>query len=155
MLLTDHLHVVQGLAPDADRFNGDPAGDVVSLREYNAFMAVLEVGAGGTGTATIKVEECDDFVPSNSTAIPFKYQKKSSSDDSFGDVQDATAAGVATTAGADDVYLIMVNAADLSEGYPNLRVTLTEVVNDPVDASLLYLLGEPAHADPNHKAATA
>ena len=40
----DHL-IVTGLVPAADRYNTDPAGDVVSLEEYGHLLAILDEGA--------------------------------------------------------------------------------------------------------------
>ena len=70
------------LAPDADRYDSDPATDVYNLEDYEGIVFILAEGAGGTGTVKIQVEECDDVVPTNSTAIAFNYRLLTSANSS-------------------------------------------------------------------------
>lgn len=144
MQLQERVHVVNGLPPAADRYNSNPAGDVVSLANFSHFMALLSEGAGGTGTAEITVEACDNFTPSNTVEIPFKYRVRTTGD-TWGALTQATADGVTPAAGANKDVQIFVEAADLPEGYPNVRVKLTEVVNDPCVAGLMYILSGPRY----------
>jgi hypothetical protein len=137
--------IVMALAPDADRYNGDPASDVVALDKYNHATFILQEGEGGTGTAAITVEACDDFVPTNPVAIPFKY-KVCTTGDTFGAVQSATASGVTPAAGANKQVAIEVDARSLPEGYNKCRAKLTEGVNSPVDAGMICILSEPRYA---------
>lgn len=125
-----------GIAPAADAFASDPATDVVSLANFVGCSFTLLVGAGGTGTATVTVEECDDATPSNSTAIAFRYRRKDGTA-AWGEWTDATASGFTTTAGAAELYEVDVKAADLSDGFPNVRAVFTEVADDPVAAGVL------------------
>jgi hypothetical protein len=144
-MFVNHFLPVLALAPDADRYAGDPATDVFSLKEFREITFILQEGAGGTGTATITIEECDGFTPSEpdgAVAIPFRYQL-SQADGTLGDLTDATAAGVTT--GANKIVSITVHASALSDGFPFVRLQLTEVVNDPVDAGVVAILGEPRY----------
>ena len=50
-------------------------------------------GYYATGTSTITIEACDDVSASNVSAIPFKYQKQTGSDDTYGALTSATTAG--------------------------------------------------------------
>lgn len=125
-----------GLVPAADRFNANPATDVIDLSQYKGVRFILFVGAGGTGTATLTVEECDQAdAGGTNTARAFRYRRKDGTAE-FGEWQDATASGFTTTAGADEVYEVDIQAGAL-EASSFVRLQLTEVANDPVDGCVL------------------
>jgi hypothetical protein len=130
------------IAANEDIFNGNPASDVFSMAEADRAVCLVICNAGASGTAVLTVEACDDFTPSNTDAIPFFY-RKCSSGDTAGDVTAATAAGFTIAAGADKVYAVEIDAADvIATGYENCRIQLTEGVNNPVDgAAVVFLLG--------------
>lgn len=125
------MQFVTVVAPSADVFDGNPAGKPVRLDNAQKVLHLLSIGAGGTGTATITMEKCDNAAGDNAVAIPFKY-RKATTDDNFGALTDATSAGITTTAGTNDQYLTEVDARDLSVDKPWVRIKLTEVVNSPV-----------------------
>ncbi len=141
MIFTEQHLVVPALYPDADRYNSDPATDVFDMRLYDHITFILTEGAGGTGTVKIQVEECDDTTPSNSTAIAFNY-RVASTPDTWGALTAATSAGYTTTAGANKQVAVEVDAAELSDGYPYVRLQLTEVVDNPCDASVIAILSK-------------
>ena len=117
-------HIVQALAP-VD-INGGKNSDVWSMAEYN--HATIIVGLGVTGAATtVTVEECDDFVPTNSTAIAFNYYAEATADgDTLGARTAATTSGFAAGTADGIFYVIEIDAEELSDGYPNLRVALSD-----------------------------
>lgn len=112
--------------PLADGYAGNPASDVVSLKNYSHANFFVHEGAGATGTATITVEECTAIGGTGATAIAFKYRVNN------GEWADATTSGFTTTAGADVSYEIAVAAEDLSSDSPFVRLQFTEVVDSPV-----------------------
>jgi hypothetical protein len=149
-LLMERLHFVKGLDPVADAFDGTKFSDVVSTRGAEKVLFVVHVGVatGGTANATLTVQACDDVVPSNRTAVPFKY-RKATTGDTFGAITDAAAAGFVMTVGSSQIYLIEVDAAQAhtAGGYANPFVQLKSVEgeNDPVVASVLIILGDRSH----------
>lgn len=146
-LILEGLKVIGGLAPDSDIYEGGPnSTDVVSLAEYERVVFALyqKTGGSNTGTATVTVEACDNFTPSNTTAIAFTYYKNESagSADAFTKAT-ATTSGFVTTANKTSIYLVEVKASDLiASGYPNVRMKLTEAVDDIVIGSVLILAGQ-------------
>lgn len=144
MLLTEQHHVVRALAPDADRYNGDPATDVFNLENYGHITFLLDEGAGGTGTVKIEVEECTAADGTGATAIAYRYRV--SSGDTWGALTAVAAAGYTTVAGADKMVAIEIDAKELSDGSNFVRLQLTEVVDDPCDAAVLAILSEPRYA---------
>lgn len=150
MRLFDKLHFV----PQASAFNADASdglagtqySDVFNLAKYRKILFVVQKGAGATGTATITVESCDTLVPGTGTAIAYKY-KISTTLDTFGVTTAATTAGFTTTAGADQCYIIEVDASELSGTNQYVRVKTVEVANSPVDCMILAILGNARIAE--------
>jgi len=139
--LLSNLHFVKGLDPVADAFSGTVYSDVVSLENYQSALFLVHKGIGTTGTSTITVEACDDFVPTNATAVPF-YSKSITSTDANGAMTARAAAGFTTTAGSSQIYAIQVDAEELlASGYPCVRLKMVEVVDSPVLGGIAIALG--------------
>ena len=139
--MIERCHLVQSVtsgeqAAGEDMYNGNIVSDVVSMRNAETATWIIQQLAGVTGTATIEIFACDDVTPTNTSAISFYYKRITS-----GDTQGATTETKAlrTTAGADQCYLIEVDAAKLAEvgayGYVQLRAT--EADNSPVDGTII------------------
>lgn len=144
--LLQNLKVVKGLAPAADRYNTDPVGDYVKMKLHDFFMGVVHQEGGTTGKATITVLAADDASGTNAAAIAFKYSVGGSGYGANGDAQgtltQATTAGFDTTAATERTYKIYVKSSDLPANQPWIAIQLTEASNDPVNGSMIYLLGE-------------
>ena len=138
---SEENHAVLALAPSADALAGTVYSDVISMKHAARIAFVLIKGDGATGTTAVTLEECDDTTPSNSSAIAFEY-KVCTSGDTWGTKQTATTAGFTTTAGADQMYCIEVDAAGLSAGYPYLRLKMVEDADDPCVAGVLAVLSD-------------
>lgn len=131
-------HAVIGLQPDADRYNADPASDVFNMEHYDHITFLLFEGAGGTGTVKLQVEECTAIDGTGATAIAFRYRVQSG--ETWGALTASAATGYTTTAGANKAVAVEVEAAELSDGSPFVRLQLTEVADDPCDAVLIAVL---------------
>lgn len=143
MSLAETIKFVKGLAPAADRYNGDPATDIINLANYDKVCFLIHQQGGTTGKATVTVEACDDLSASATQAIAFRYavgaSGAASGGDLMGNLQEALAAGFDTTPATDRQYLIEVKADELPSGYPYVRLQLTEAANDPVNACVEVL----------------
>jgi hypothetical protein len=133
-----------GLAPVADAFSGTVYSDVVSMAKHNEVLFTIIKGVGTTGTSTITVQACDDFTPSNRSAVPFRYRVCTTMD-AWGDWTQVAATGFATTAGSNQLYEIEVRNESLPDGYPNVQLKAVEVANDPVLGGILITLGTPKY----------
>lgn len=124
-------HVINAVAP-IDINGAGATSDVWSMRRYQHASIILSLGVTGAAT-TVTVEECDDFTPTNSTAIAFAYYAEVTAG---GDVLEAraaaTVAGVACSTNDGVFYVIEIDASQLTDGYPCLRVKLS----DPSAATL-------------------
>jgi hypothetical protein len=139
MFLSENAKILTVLQPDADRYDSDPASDIVFMGDHDHVTFILAEGAGGTGTTVITVEECTDNAGTGAAAIAFKYREMATID-VLGAMTDAAAAGFTTTAGANKVIVIEVPAASLSDGSPYVRVQTTESVDGAVDAGMIAIL---------------
>lgn len=119
-------HVLPVLAP-VDAGSTTKYTDVVFLKHYEGVKFLIPFGVITGDSAVVKVYECDDSTPSNSTAIAFKYRLSAAVNaDSMGAITDATAAAGATITADDDGKMleIQVDGRQLSEGYPAVRVEI-------------------------------
>jgi len=137
-------HSTIGLAPVADAFSGTVYSDVVSLAAHNEALFTIIKGVGTTGTSTITVQACDNFTPSNRSAIPFLY-RACTTVDTWGEWTQCAATGFATTAGSNQLYEIRALAEDCPAGYPNVQLKAVEVANDPVLGGILITMGTPKY----------
>lgn len=138
-------HAVLALAPDADRFNGNPATDVISLGKHSQVLFLLTKGTGAVGTADITIESCDTVVPGIATAIPFSY-RVCTEGDTWGEWQAATTDGFKTTAGENQQYEVLVNAAALNDEDEFIRLQITEDADGAVDAGVSAILIGPRYS---------
>jgi hypothetical protein len=130
--LLEHAHFIKGLDPVADAFSGTVYSDIVNMKNFAKAVFQLYKGVGTTGTSTITVEACDDVAGSNVVAIPFRY-RAITTNDSQGNLNQATAAGFTTTAGSSQMYLIEVDENAMgASGYQYVRLKAVEVVDSPV-----------------------
>lgn len=140
--LLETLHFVSGLDPVADALAGTVGSDVVNCENANKVVFVVHIGVGATGTSTITVEACDDVTPTNTSAIPFRYRNVVTGD-TVTALTEATTAGFTTTAGSADLILVEADVADLAaSGYGFMRLKSVEVVDSPVLAGILIILGD-------------
>lgn len=138
-------HLVNALVPVADAFAGTKYTDIINMKDWNHIQFVIQKAAGAVGTATITVEACDNVTPSNVSAVPFKYQACTTGD-TFGALTTAEATGFATTAGANQMYKIEVDAdALVASGYGYIRLKSVEVVVGAVLGGIIGVLTEPRY----------
>lgn len=138
------IKFVKGLDPVADAFAGTVYSDVINMKDHKmcTFLVYCGVATGATKNGVLTVQACDDTTPSNTSAIPFRYQAITSGD-TPGAITAATTTGFAMTAGSSQLYAIYVNASDLaSSGYGYVRLKQVEDSNDPVVAAVVAILSE-------------
>lgn len=153
-LFVEHVHVVAGLSPSADRYNSDPASDVVNMKNFEKAVFIVHQAKNATstaGTATIKPQAVSSVAASNAEDIAFKYSKKTTgADDTMGTIAAVLAAtgGFTTTANEDTIYVVEVDASDLPAAKQYVQLKITEVVNAPVIGSVICLLLNPRYGYP-------
>jgi hypothetical protein len=130
------------LAPDADRWTGNPTTDRVRCPGAGKLQFLVTEGVGGVGTIT---PTCHAHIANSGgtpEAIPYRYKlalTPGELDDSGGWTQ-ADDAGDLMTAGASKQILIEVRADELPAGKPFVSVTLTETDSTAVDAAVIAIV---------------
>lgn len=124
-LLAEHFHVVNALPP-LD-FNGSARNTkVISMARHGHVSFVVSLGAVSAAT-TVKAQACDDFTPSSTTDIPFAIYKMETTDgDVLGPRTAVAATGVALTTNNNTQYVIEIDAAELPEGKPFVRLNFSD-----------------------------
>lgn len=148
----NRYHVVNGIIPKADAFATSGTTDWVNLANYRHAVFIVHTGnaTGGTANGTVTVSASASAAGSSSTALAFKYRVCASSTtvDTWGALTDATSSGFSMTAGDNYIYVVEIVAEEVEAqiaGKPFVSLTVTESSNDPIDAAVLILLGEPRY----------
>ena len=138
--VADGGHWVNAIPP-VDLNGGVVNSDVWSMGKYAHASILLTLGVTGAAV-TVTLEECDDFVPTNTTAIAFsRYVEETAAGDTLGAKTATAAAGFATSTNNSIMYAIEIDAAELTDGRPNLRVVLSDPAAATLAAVLVYLSG--------------
>lgn len=116
--------------------------DVINLAKYRKVLYVIQKGAGASATGVVTVESCDNVTPSTPTAIAYHY-KVCTTIDTYGDWVSVASTGFTTTAGANQCYLVEVDASELSGTDKYCRLKITETVDAACDGCVLTILGSP------------
>lgn len=114
---------VVGVAP-VDIGGVAKVSDYFSMENYQHASIIVACGAI-TNAATITVEESDDNSGSDTTAIAFAYHAISSAGVT-GARTAATASGFSTGTDNNLIWVIEIEADELSDGYPFLVVKATD-----------------------------
>ncbi|MDK2918992.1 MAG: hypothetical protein PWQ37_1725 [Candidatus Petromonas sp.] len=142
---TFHINTI--LPPKVDAFAGTVTTNPVDLSNYNYVTFVIATGTGDTGTQTITVEACSDEIGTETSAIEFRYKEALSGDD-FSDYILADTTGFTTTAGENKTYVIEVDSQALAKlEYKYLRIKAVEVVDAPVEGSIVAILTGARYSD--------
>lgn len=129
--VAEEMHVVNATAP-IDINGAGAVSDYFSMEGYAHASIICTLGVTGAAS-TITVEESDDLSGSNTTAIAFDYYaEETAAGDTLGARTTATTAGFAASTENGIIYVIEIDAADLTDGYPCLVVK----ASDPSAATL-------------------
>ncbi len=118
--IAENCHVVNILPPQS--IADATTSDVFTLKNHSHATIIVTAGSTNADAGNITIEECDDFTPTNDTAIDFYYYaEETAAGDTLGARTKAEAATGIDVSGNDNItYVIEIDAAELSEGYPNL-----------------------------------
>lgn len=121
MVLAQESHIVNILPPQS--IAGATNSDVFSMKDCSHVSIIVTAGSTNADAGNITIQECDDFTPSNTTAITFKYAaEETAGGDTLGSLTAATVAGIDVSGNDNITYVIEIDAEDLTEGYNNIRL---------------------------------
>ena len=146
-------HVVSCLTPQD--YDTGKNGVVFSMKKHSHASIITTLGVTAADAGNLTLEECDDITPSNSTAIVFDYYAETTdSGDTLGAKTTATTAGIDVSANDDTIYVIEIDATQLTDGYPYLRVVLSDPAGATFGSVVAVLSGSRYASDQNATAIT-
>ncbi len=123
--LAEQGHVVS-IWPPSDIDSAARTSDYFSMANYSHASIVLTLGVTGAAS-TITLEESDDNAGNDTTAIAFTvYKEETALGDTLGDKVAVAAAGFATSTNDGIIYVIEVDADQLTDGYPYLVLKMSD-----------------------------
>lgn len=142
--IPENAHVVN-IVPPVDCNGGATVSDYFSMGKYGHVDIILTLGVTGAA-ATVTLEESSNLAGGSTAAIVFDvYKEETDAGDTLGVKTRVTVAGFATSTNDNLIYVISVDAAQLSDGFPCLVLKLT----DPAAATLISavaVLSRPRYA---------
>lgn len=146
MNILDDLHIIGGLAPNADAFAGDVYTDIFEAQGTGVGFIYWMGTNDDNAYSTLTVQACDDTSASSTTAVAFKY-KACTTLDTWGAWTEATTAGFSTSQTSDNIYMIWVDAKELaSTGYKYVRLKSSEQDDHAVDGVIVAFVVKPRYA---------
>lgn len=133
-------HVVN-IIPPVDINGGAKTSDYFDMGKYSHVDIILTLGVTGAAS-TVTVEESDDNSGSATTAIAFDYYAETTAaGDTLADRASATSSGFATSTNDNVTYVISIDAAELSDGYPYLVLKMTDPSASTLVSAVAVLSG--------------
>lgn len=149
-VLSENANIIQALVPLGRELAGGTAVINVSLQHSITF--IIQMGAGGAGTTVVTIEACDNIVPDQQTAIPFRYRRMIGGTNAWGALIVEDAAGFTTEANANDMYEITVDPAEVTNAIVNdardnqyVRLFMASAVATPVEVGIIAILPRQAY----------
>lgn len=142
--VAENAHVVNILAP-IDINGSARVSDYFSMALYAHCSILLTLGVTGAAS-TVTIEESDDNAGNDENAIAFSYYaEETAGGDTLGDRTAATAAGFATSTNDGIIYVIEIDADQLTDGYPYLVLKMSDPTSATL-ASAVAVLTNPRYA---------
>lgn len=135
--LFESAHFVNAIPPING--TGGVTGVEFSMKNWAWANILLKVGVSAAAATKILVEACTDASGAGAVAIPFScYSCETDGSDVFGAREAVTAAGKTPSANNNIMYGLFVDAAELPDDKPYVRVRLTNGTNSfLVDATAI------------------
>jgi hypothetical protein len=149
--IAEEGHVVNILPPQ-DVAAG-VSSDVFSMKGYAHATIIVQCGSTNADAGNVTIEECDDFTPTNDTAISFNsYAETTAAGDTLG--AKSYAASIDVSANDNIMYVIEIDAQQLSDGYPNLILKWSACGGATIGSAVAILSGA-RYASPESATAIA
>lgn len=133
-------HVVN-LIPPVD-ISGGAAGDIFTMERHHHVSIIVQIGVSAAAFTKILLYECTSAAGAGATAIAFSvYKEETAAGDTLGARTAVTTAGLTPSANDTIMYVIELDAAELSDGYEWVRLNLTNGTNSVIASAVAILSG--------------
>lgn len=152
MLLSQEGHIIPILPPQD--YDTGVSSDIFSMKDCSHVTIIVTFGTTNSDAGNITVNESDDLSGSNTDAIGFKYAAETTdSGDSLGALTTVAYAdadsGIDVSANDNTTYVIELDAEDLSEGYNNVFISISDPGGSGYASAIAILTGLRYAGDQN------
>lgn len=135
-------HVVNILPPvDVDTAAGASCV-CFSMENYSHVDIIIQTGVTDAVPGTITVEQCTDLAAGTAVAIPFSYYAETTAaGDTLGERTTVANTGFALSANDNCMYVISIDASQLSDGYPCIQVEWSNPGGSTLGSAVAVLSG--------------
>ncbi len=140
LVIAEIGHIVN-IIPPID-ITGGVTGDVFSMRNHAHATIVVQIGVSAAAFTKIIVNECSNFAGDNAVAIAHSiYKCETALADVLGARTAVAAAGTTPSANDNIMYVIELDAAQLSPDKPCVQLSLTNGANSVIASAIAILSG--------------
>ncbi len=139
-VLAECGHIVN-ILPPID-ITGGKTGDVFSMEHYSHVTIIVQIGVSSAAFTKILVNECTDFAAAGATAIAFSvYKEETAAGDTLSARTAVLAAGVTPSANDTIMYVIELDASELTADSHFVELSLTNTTNSVIASAVAILTG--------------
>lgn len=141
-VIAEQGHIVNVLAP-VD-ITGGLSSQAVSMKEHGHVTFIVQIGVSAAAFTKIFVDQCTAADGTGAAAIPFSIYTQEvagASHDVLSARTAVTAAGYTPAATDGIFYVIELDASELADGFPYVRVRFTNGSNSVIASAVAILTG--------------
>ena len=140
IVLSEVGHPVN-ILPPID-ITGGATGDVFSMAKYAHATIVIQIGVSSAAFTKIILNECTVLDATGATAIAFSvYKEETAAGDTLGARTAVLAAGVTPSANDTIMYIIELDASELTVDSHFVQLSLTNTTNSVIASAFAWLTG--------------
>jgi hypothetical protein len=144
--IAEQFHVVN-ILPPVD-ITGGVTGDRFTLKNYAHATIIVQVGVSAAAWTKIILRECTAATGGTATDRAFNiYKEETDAGDTLGARTEVAAAGLTPSANNNIMYVIEIDARELTDGYPWLELALTNGANSVIASAVAVLSGARYSSD--------
>lgn len=133
-------HIVN-ILPPVD-ISAGKTGDVFTMEAHSHATIIIQIGVSAGAFTKILLYECTSFAAAGATAIGFSvYKEETAAGDTLGARTAVTSAGLTPSANDNIMYVIELDAAELSDGYQYVQLSLTSTTQSIIASAVAILTG--------------
>jgi len=138
--IVEHGHIVN-ILPPID-ISGGKTSDTFSMAKYARAQIIIQIGVSAAAFTSIVVNECTAAAGTGATAIAFDYYaEETAAGDTLAARAAATTSGITPNAADNIMYVIDLEASQLSDTYHWVQVVLANGTNSVIASAVAILSG--------------
>ena len=138
--IVERGHIVH-ILPAID-ISGGKSCDIFSMAKYSQAQILISIGVSAAAFTSIVVNECTALAGTNRTAIAFDYYaEETAAGDTLAARAAATSSGITPNAADTIMYILDIDAAQLTPTYHFVEVVLANGTNSVIASAMAVLSG--------------